>query len=320
MDVEAQPKHVLRELHECCTSSVLVIVAATLALAYAAGRSWSVRRRALVRLYAVDDHRVRWRGPSSRDTALARWLARAGYRRPNAQTLFIAATVACVGSGRRGQPGIPAGSVPARCSMRSSNVPGSAGDVLILVLQGGPWIVFVDLRRCRRRSSCAPRGGRAFAPSSRICRWRWSSSPRWPKRGWDSTPRSPESSASQGSGRALVSEFVNFQHDMLAGMSRIQALRQLARRIDVPSLTSFTSALIQAEQVGASMAETLQHQAVDLRQRRRENALLRAQALPVKLVFPLVVCFLPGIFVSTLAPVLFQMVEVANSVLRSSGR
>jgi tight adherence protein C len=105
---------------------------------------------------------------------------------------------------------------------------------------------------------------------------------------------------------------------MLAGMSRTQALRQLARRCDVPSVTSFTSALIQAEQVGASMAETLQHQAVDLRQRRRENALLQAQALPVKLVFPLVVCFLPGIFVSTLAPVLFQMVEVANSVLRSA--
>jgi tight adherence protein C len=124
----------------------------------------------------------------------------------------------------------------------------------------------------------------------------------------------------QGSDRPLVSEFVNFQHDMLAGMSRTQALRQLARRIDIPSLTSFTSALIQAEQIGASMAETLQHQAVDLRQRRRENALLRAQALPVKLVFPLVVCFLPGIFVSTLAPVLFQMVEVANGVLRSSGR
>jgi tight adherence protein C len=107
---------------------------------------------------------------------------------------------------------------------------------------------------------------------------------------------------------------------MVAGIPRTQALRQLARRVDVPSLTSFTSALIQAEQVGASMAETLQHQAVDLRQRRRENALLQAQALPVKLVFPLVVCFLPGIFVSTLAPVLYQMVQVANSVLRSSGR
>jgi tight adherence protein C len=124
----------------------------------------------------------------------------------------------------------------------------------------------------------------------------------------------------QGPGRALMTEFVNFQHDVLAGIPRAQALRQLARRVDVPSLTSFASAIIQAEQVGASMAETLQHQAVDLRQRRRENALLQAQALPVKLVFPLVICFLPGIFVSTLAPVLYQMVQVADSVLRSSGR
>jgi sugar/nucleoside kinase (ribokinase family) len=53
----------------------------------------------------------------------------------------------------------------------------------------------------------------------------------------------------QGSDRALVSEFLNFQHDMVAGIPRTQALRQLARRVDVASLTSFTSALIQAEQV-----------------------------------------------------------------------
>ncbi len=117
--------------------------------------------------------------------------------------------------------------------------------------------------------------------------------------------------------RPLVIEFVNFQLDMLAGMSRLQALRQLARRVEVGSLTSFTSALIQAEQVGASIADTLRHQADDLRQRRREDALLQAQALPVKLVFPLVICFLPGIFISTLAPVIYQMIEVAGGVLRA---
>jgi tight adherence protein C len=68
--------------------------------------------------------------------------------------------------------------------------------------------------------------------------------------------------------------------------------------------------------VGASIAETLRHQADDLRQRRREQALVVAQALPVKLVFPLIVCFLPGIFISTLGPVLYQMIQVADSVLR----
>jgi tight adherence protein C len=278
-----------------------------------------MRRRALIRLYATGDQRVpAGVEPSVRDSALARWLARAGYRRPEAQTIFLALTAVAVLLGvvisqvyRLVFFGPLLGAI--------ANVPGSAGDMLALTLQGGPWILFVitalaptlfvrAARRARVRAieedlplalelfATMAEAGLGFdAALSRIVR-------------------------AQGSHRALGSEFVNFQHDMLAGMSRTQALRQLARRIDVPSLTSFTSALIQAEQVGASMAETLQHQAVDLRQRRRESALLQAQALPVKLVFPLVICFLPGIFVSTLAPVLFQMVEVANSVLRSTGQ
>ena len=200
-----------------------------------------------------------------------------------------------------------------------SNVPGSAGDMLALALQAGPWILFIIaalspalyVRTARRSRVLAieqdlPLALELFATMAEA------------GLGFDAALA--KIVRAQGTDRPLVIEFVNFQHDMLAGISRTQALRQLARRIDVPSLSSFTSALIQAEQIGASMAETLQHQAVDLRQRRKESALLRAQALPVKLVFPLVVCFLPGIFVSTLAPVLFQMVEVANGVLRSSGR
>jgi tight adherence protein C len=104
----------------------------------------------------------------------------------------------------------------------------------------------------------------------------------------------------QGAGRPLIADLIAFEYDMLAGIPRTQALRQFARRIDVPSVTTFISALVQAEAVGASLSETLRHQANDLRQRRREDALLKAQALPVKL-----------------APVIFQMIEVANGVLRS---
>ena len=295
-----------------------VLVAAVVVLAYATVRSWSVRRRALVRLYAIDAHTGAGMESSGRDSALARWLASAGYRRPEAQTYFIAATIACAGLG------IVVSQIYRLFLFQTLldaivGVPGSAGDLLALILQGGPWILFVmtalvptitvrTARRVRVRAieqdlplalelfATMAEAGLGFdAALARIVR-------------------------AQGSDRALVAEFVNFQYDMLAGMSRTQALRQLARRVDVPSLTSFTSALIQAEAVGASMAETLQHQAVDLRQRRRENALLQAQALPVKLVFPLVICFLPGIFVSTLAPVIFQMIEVADSVIRSSGQ
>ena len=296
----------------------LIVVVAAVVLVSVMVKSWSVRRRALIRLYAVDDLRAGTGAQSARETALGRWLASAGYRRPNAQIVFVSATIAAV----------VAGVVVSQIYRvvfftpllnAISNVPGSAGDMLALALQGGPWILFLITAlipaiavRTRRRARVLaieqdlPLALELFATMAEA------------GLGFDAALA--KIVRAQGADRPLVSEFVNFQHDMLAGMSRTQALRQLARRIDVPSLTSFTSALIQAEQVGASMAETLQHQAVDLRQRRRENALLRAQALPVKLVFPLVVCFLPGIFVSTLAPVLFQMVEVANGVLRSSGQ
>jgi tight adherence protein C len=296
---------------------LIVLVALVATFIRVSVRSWEIRRSALARLYAMDDLRSGVR-VESRDGALARWLARAGYRKPNAQNIFIGATAGCV------ILGIAISQAYRLVLLRQllitiSVVPGNAGDVLALLLESGPWILLLisgfvptlAVRAARRArveaierdlplalelfATMAEAGLGFDAALSRIVR-------------------------AQGSDRPLASEFLNFQHDMMAGMSRTQALRQLGRRVDVPSLTTFTSALIQAEQVGASMAETLQHQAVDLRQRRRENALLQAQALPVKLVFPLVVCFLPGIFATTLAPVLFQMVQVANGVLSSSGR
>ena len=296
----------------------LVLIVATAGGVYAAVRSWSVRRRALARLYAIAAPASGGGDSINRDNALARWLASAGYRRPEAQTLFVSATIACAAAG------VLVSQIYRLFLVESLldaivGVPGSAGDVLALVLQGGPWILFVmsalvptiAVRTARRARMHAieqdlPLALELFATMAEA------------GLGFDAALA--RIVRAQGSNRALSSEFVNFQHDMLAGMSRTQALRQLARRVDVPSLTSFTSALIQAEAVGASMAETLQHQAVDLRQRRRENALLQAQALPVKLVFPLVICFLPGIFASTLAPVIFQMIEVADSVIRSAGQ
>src|ERR1051325_9058794 len=266
---------------------LIVLVALVATFIRVSVRSWEIRRSALARLYAMDDLRSGVR-VDSRDGALARWLARAGYRKPNAQNIFIGATAGCVILGIAISQAYRLGLLR-QLLIAIAVVPGNAGDVLALLLESRPRVLPLSIELF---ATMAEAGLGFDAALPRIVR-------------------------AQGSDRPLASEFLNFQHDMMAGMSRAQALRQLGRRVDVPSLTTFTSALIQAEQVGASMAETLQHQAVDLRQRRRENALLQAQALPVKLVFPLVVCFLPGIFISTLAPVLFQMVEVANSVLRS---
>jgi pilus assembly protein TadC len=121
---------------------------------------------------------------------------------------------------------------------------------------------------------------------------------------------------SESGKRPLSQEFQIYQRDNLGGIPRLESLRKLARRTGSISVSIFVSALIQAEQVGASLAETLRSQADDLRDRRKLRALLLAQALPVKLVFPLMFCFLPGIFFSTLGPVLSQFVDIVDSVLK----
>ena len=124
------------------TLIALVVVTSMAVAAAVMARSWSVRRRALLRLYSVDDPGAATAVESSaRDTALARWLASAGYRRPNAQAVFISATITAV----------VAGVVVSQIYRvifftplldAIANVPGSAGDMLALALQGGPWILF----------------------------------------------------------------------------------------------------------------------------------------------------------------------------------
>ena len=115
--------------------------------------------------------------------------------------------------------------------------------------------------------------------------------------------------------RTLASEFRIYQREMTVGVPRLQGLRRLAGRLDIGSVAIFVSALVQSEQIGASIANTLRLQAEELRNRRREQVLILAQALPVKLVFPLVLCFLPAIFVSTLGPTLAQLLKVVDGVL-----
>ena len=80
----------------------------------------------------------------------------------------------------------------------------------------------------------------------------------------------------------------------------------------------FASALIQAEQVGSGIAEVLRVQSDDLRQRRRERAIREAETLQVKLVFPLVICCLPGLFVITLGPAFSELFEVLEGVIQSN--
>jgi tight adherence protein C len=90
--------------------------------------------------------------------------------------------------------------------------------------------------------------------------------------------------------------------EVAMGKLRRDALRELADRTGVPDLTSFISAVVQAETLGTSIATVLRVQAEQMRMRRRQRAERQAQQAPVKMIFPLVLCIFPTMFIVILGP------------------
>jgi tight adherence protein C len=86
------------------------------------------------------------------------------------------------------------------------------------------------------------------------------------------------------------------------GRMRREALRELGERTGVPDLITFVNAVIQAEQMGTSIGQVLRVQSEQLRLRRRQRAEEKANQAPVKMVFPLVLCIFPTLFLVILGP------------------
>jgi tight adherence protein C len=100
----------------------------------------------------------------------------------------------------------------------------------------------------------------------------------------------------------LSSEFARMLQEIQLGVPRSDAFRQLAERTDVDELNSFALAMIQADVFGVSIASVLRTQASQLRIKRRQAAEAKAQQTPVKIVFPLILCILPALFVVIIGP------------------
>jgi tight adherence protein C len=115
--------------------------------------------------------------------------------------------------------------------------------------------------------------------------------------------------ATSGSG-ALANELARTLQDIGLGMSRRAALEELIARTDVADLRHFVLAIRQAERHGVAIANVLRIQADELREKRRQRAEERALKVPVKLVFPLVLCILPSLFVVLLGP---AAIRISNS-------
>jgi len=100
----------------------------------------------------------------------------------------------------------------------------------------------------------------------------------------------------------LAEEFARALQEMQIGRSRTDALRGMVARTTVAELRTFVSALIQAGELGVPIARVLREQANEMRIRRRQRAEERAQQVPVKIMFPLILCIFPALLVVIIGP------------------
>ncbi|MEU7824101.1 type II secretion system F family protein [Catellatospora sp. NPDC049133] len=108
---------------------------------------------------------------------------------------------------------------------------------------------------------------------------------------------------------ALAREFARMLHEMQMGQRRVEALRALAARTTVPELKTITMALVQAGELGIPIAGVLREQARQMRVKRRQRAEEAARKLPVKVIFPLVLCLFPALFIVVIGPGIINVME-----------
>jgi tight adherence protein C len=111
----------------------------------------------------------------------------------------------------------------------------------------------------------------------------------------------------------LSEEFFRMLQETRVGVSRRDAMRHLMDRTDLDELRSFLLAMLQAEAFGVAIARVLRVQAEEMRVKRRQRAQEKAFAAPVKIVFPLVFCIFPSLFIVLLGPAAIQIAEAFSS-------
>ncbi|HET9519357.1 MAG TPA: type II secretion system F family protein [Actinoplanes sp.] len=107
----------------------------------------------------------------------------------------------------------------------------------------------------------------------------------------------------------MAREMVRVLREMQIGAARAQALRALADRTTVAELRTFVTAVVQAGELGVPIAAVLREHAREMRIRRRQRAEEIAQKVPIKILFPVLFCLFPALFVVILGPGALQIIE-----------
>jgi tight adherence protein C len=111
----------------------------------------------------------------------------------------------------------------------------------------------------------------------------------------------------------LSDEFRRALAEVRVGKARREALRDMVPRTNVQPLSNFIGAIIQAEQLGVSISKVLQVQSEQLRIERRQRAEEMAARAPIKMLFPLVGCIFPSLFIVILGPAIISIVKTMGT-------
>lgn len=107
----------------------------------------------------------------------------------------------------------------------------------------------------------------------------------------------------------LAGEFFRVLQEMQIGVGRPEAIRAMGERTDLPELRQFATAMVQADAFGIPIAGVLRVQAKEMRVKRSQRAEEIAQRVPVKILFPLIFCILPVLFIVVVGPAAISIVQ-----------
>jgi tight adherence protein C len=97
--------------------------------------------------------------------------------------------------------------------------------------------------------------------------------------------------------------------DLSMGKTRPEALRDMERRVGLEELTGVVSALVQADELGASLGPTLRIQSEDLQRKRFQRAEKKAMQAPVLMLIPLVLFIFPLVFMIIFTPIALRVMD-----------
>ncbi|MEY4899687.1 MAG: hypothetical protein RI895_109 [Actinomycetota bacterium] len=112
----------------------------------------------------------------------------------------------------------------------------------------------------------------------------------------------------------ISDEFARVLRQMQLGQSLIASLQDLSTRNNNSDLKRFVSVVIQADKLGVPISTVLQEQAREMRSKRRDRAREQAQKVPVKILGPVMLCFLPGIFIVILGPAMVSITRAFSGM------